>query len=473
MRNETTDRELAPVSALRVEWEVTSACDLACAHCSTRPHRAGRGEASLEEALERARLLVAAGARVVALSGGEPTLRPDLPALVETLACGGVVPTLLSHGQRLTLPLAQALGHAGLGHVQLSLDGLGATHDRIRRSPGAFRGVLRAAEALRASSVPFGFTTTLLGQNLTDLEALAELVCAEGAALWQVWLGLPRHRGAQWLSPREVPGLLGRLAALGPSCPPLVLGDNLGYQAAAEQLRPRDRLEATPQDPGDEPAGFGGCEAGRRVLWLRADGRVAPCPFLDEPVLGQLGRDPLEGISARGRRALEARRAALGGACGVCAHRETCGGGCHGAALWRGGRLENPYCARVARQSETGLGRRLARAAGGAVLAATLAAGCGAPSAPRAAPAAPEARGTLRTDASVRQSVGRPALQGDAGQAALPSVPPEEKRARPSAGAPVFPRPVPHCCMMHVLVPGCRCGGPSLPSPAPSPRSRP
>ena len=84
-----------------VEWELTRACDLSCAHCYQASSRPRAAELSTSEALEMARRLAELGCRSITLSGGEPTLRPDWSLIAARLSELSVGVQLFSNGQRM------------------------------------------------------------------------------------------------------------------------------------------------------------------------------------------------------------------------------------------------------------------------------------------------------------------------------------------------------------------------------------
>ena len=167
-----------------VEWAITSRCDLCCRHCYSGAVR--DRELGTARALDLADRLRAGGVRAVTLSGGEPTLRRDWPLVVERLARAGVVTRMISNGQSFRPETARGARDAGLQFVWFSLDGLEATHDDVRRSPGAFGRVMAAARAARDVGLPFGFMITVLRFNRRELHYMSRLEEVRAAARWQV-----------------------------------------------------------------------------------------------------------------------------------------------------------------------------------------------------------------------------------------------------------------------------------------------
>jgi uncharacterized radical SAM superfamily Fe-S cluster-containing enzyme len=136
--------------------EVTRRCNLACPVCFAESSPAGAGSDPPAGSLERSmiRLYDAVGAVNLQLSGGEPTVRDDLPALVGAArALGFTFVQLNTNGLRLaTEPgYAESLREAGLASVFLQFDGTSdATYRSLRGRPlltEKLRAIERCAEA--------------------------------------------------------------------------------------------------------------------------------------------------------------------------------------------------------------------------------------------------------------------------------------------------------------------------------------
>ena len=127
--------------------EVTQRCDLGCPVCFASSNRTAPPDPSLPELTARlTRLRQDAGACNLQLSGGEPTLRTDLPDMVAAArAAGFVLLQVNTNGLRLAREAgyAESLAQAGLDSVFLQFDGSDA-------SCAALRGRPLLAEKLRA-----------------------------------------------------------------------------------------------------------------------------------------------------------------------------------------------------------------------------------------------------------------------------------------------------------------------------------
>ncbi len=117
----------APVYA---HYGVTHRCNMRCRMCAVWKSGNAAAELTVEEAGRLARNLWAAGVRSVALGGGEPSVRRDLPELVAAFAGLGMDVRLLTNGVRVSRELIGELVLAGLRHVSVSLDSLDPAKER-------------------------------------------------------------------------------------------------------------------------------------------------------------------------------------------------------------------------------------------------------------------------------------------------------------------------------------------------------
>jgi len=139
----------APVTRIRdAKFKVTARCNLRCSFCRFWRTQAAE-EIGTEEALRVIDDLAALDCRKLHFSGGEPTLRPDLPLLVERAAGRGMRTALTTNGTLLDEESAMALVSAGLYSATLSLDSAAPeAHDRLRGVKGAHKRALRGLRVL-------------------------------------------------------------------------------------------------------------------------------------------------------------------------------------------------------------------------------------------------------------------------------------------------------------------------------------
>lgn len=334
-----------PVS---VVWEITLACDLACQHCGSRAGRRRRDELTTAEALDLVDQIAELGARSVGLIGGEAYLRKDWLQIVAAVRAHGMECDLQTGGRNLSEEkVAQAVA-AGLTGVGVSLDGIGATHDRLRGVIGSFEMALAAMRRVRAHGLQVGVNTQINRETLHQLPELMDIVIDAGANNWQLAITTAMGNAADHpemlLQPYdmlEVLPLLARLAEEGRERGLFIQpASNIGYFGPHES-----RL----RNVVNEEIHFHGCNAGDTVMGIEADGTIKSCPGLPSPyaggnIRGRRLRDIWENadpIAFNRRRTIDD----LWGYCRGCYYAETCMAGCTWTAHALMGRAgNNPMC---------------------------------------------------------------------------------------------------------------------------------
>ena len=168
--------------------ELTHRCPLQCPYCSN-PLALVRADRELATE-EWKRVFVEAdelGVLQIHLSGGEPTLRPDLPELVAHAAGLGLYTNLITSGVLLDRARLGALADAGLDHVQLSVQDAEETNaNRIGGHRNGHARKLALAEDVAALGLPLTLNAVVHRQNLDRLGAIVDLALALGAKRLEV-----------------------------------------------------------------------------------------------------------------------------------------------------------------------------------------------------------------------------------------------------------------------------------------------
>jgi len=201
--------ETEPGLPIGILAELTHRCTLQCAYCSNPLEllKADRelGTAEWISIFEQAADL---GILQVHLSGGEPTLRRDLPDLVAALARRGVYSNLITAGVGVDGPTVERLAAAGLDHVQLSFQGARSeTTELIGRLRGAHERKLAAARAVREAGLPLTVNAPIHRRNIDEVELFIELALDLGAERLEIanvqYYGWALLNRAALMPPRE------------------------------------------------------------------------------------------------------------------------------------------------------------------------------------------------------------------------------------------------------------------------------
>ena len=158
------DLTVDPDHACLAVVEVTTDCNLSCSYCFAGSSPGGEHRST--EAIEALLDTVAdAGGRPIQFSGGEPTVRDDLPDLVERARTRGIDHVEVNtNGIRLATEegYAAALDEAGVTAIYLQFDGLTSeTYEQIREAD-LLEEKHTAIEACRAAGMPVVLVPTVV-----------------------------------------------------------------------------------------------------------------------------------------------------------------------------------------------------------------------------------------------------------------------------------------------------------------------
>jgi pyruvate-formate lyase-activating enzyme len=201
LRDEVCHDRVTPVSttpsAARATLQVFTDCDNACVFCA----QAGLAQTPASSDDLRARLqALRATHDEVTLTGGEPTLHPELPALVRAArAIGFTRVGVQTHGRRLREnALTRALVEAGLTDAHFSLHGgTPAVHDHHTGVAGSFLESVAGAGSARGAGVTVVVTTVLTRSNFRSLGEMPAWLVSRGFAAWRLLLPVSAGRATE------------------------------------------------------------------------------------------------------------------------------------------------------------------------------------------------------------------------------------------------------------------------------------
>lgn len=350
-------------------WEVTLKCNLACQHCGSRAGNARQSELSTAEAFELVRQLADVGITEVTLIGGEAFLRPDWLEIIAAIHDAGMTPTMATGGFGISLATAQKMKDAGLAQVSVSVDGLEASHDRLRGRKGSHRQCFEAMRNFREVGLPFGINTQVNRDSIVELPALYDSICGAGARGWQYTLTVPMGNATEWpehiLQPCElldVYPVLARVTNRALAEGMVVMpGNDIGYFGPYEELLRHSHIELG--------CWWQGCCAGAAGIGIEANGNIKGCSSLpsDAYVGGNIRERPLKELLQTPQLTSNLAGgtpegvAHLWGHCATCEWAALCRAGCMWTAhVFFGRPGNNPHChSRALRLAEQGLRERV------------------------------------------------------------------------------------------------------------------
>ena len=192
---------------LRELWfHLTNRCNLSCRHCLFGSSPGDALELPAERVLEAARQASDLGCRVVALTGGEPFVHPDLPSIIEgLLALPETHVVILTNGLIARHVLESHPWDRDRLHLQISLDGLEQGHDAIR-GHGTFQRTVLELQRLGQNGTPFTLSVCPTRRNLDEIVPLVDLAADVGAANLHFMWYFVRGRGLpeEFVEPAEL-----------------------------------------------------------------------------------------------------------------------------------------------------------------------------------------------------------------------------------------------------------------------------
>lgn len=327
-------------------WEVTEACNLRCRHCHATSSVAGPDELTTGEGYAMLGQLASMKRfRMLAYSGGEPLVRPDIERLLARSKKLGLVNVIATNGTLIDNSRARELKRLGVKGIAVSFDSTDSSiHNHIRRNTTAFERALRGIEACRAAGMVIQINFTAMQENIATLPDVIRFCHDIRADIMLCYQLVPMGRGSKIvdsvLSPEDNRSLVGTVKELQKDSMTII------EPVAAPQYWPHllGRDNGDPKPAAKGPA-FHGCAAGWGLIYVKPNGDVWPCPFV--PVSGGNVREKkLKDIWSRSEIfASLSDRKSLKGKCGECENREICGG-CRGKAYAATGDplAEDPTC---------------------------------------------------------------------------------------------------------------------------------
>lgn len=353
--HESEESSCAPRSAgswprlLQVTWEMTQARSSGAMRGATRAPRGTYGF-STAEAYHLIEQVADMQVPLLALTGGDPLLRPDLLPIVEFAARRSVrtsltlVPTPLLDAETIS-----ELKARGLMRIGFWLHGsTAALDDSYWRVRGCHRRTLEAIGLCHEVELPVQINTILARRNFHDVDPMIELLTRLDVALWNVFFLVPssREREVELLGAKEQEQVFAKLYAASSRVQfQIKTTEGQHYQRYVLQQQMREvRGRGAERDARNRiPKGV---NDGRGSVFINHAGEVLPSRFL--PLSGgNVTARPLSDVYGESELFVSLRdRSRLKGKCGRCKFRNVCGGSRARAYAMTGDLFaEEPCCA--------------------------------------------------------------------------------------------------------------------------------
>ena len=316
-------------------WEMTTDCNLSCIHCHTNGGKQYNNELSTEEGKKLIRELSQIKEfQMMAYTGGEPLVREDLFELLAFSKSLGFSNTLATNATLVDDTAAKKLKDNGVVIAAVSLDGIEAkTHDKIRAKKGAFEEALRGIRALHKQNILLHINITAMNYNIDEITRLLKLIDELQTGILLMYQLVPVGRGRKIenasldLSSNE---RLIKLISQAQKNSHAVIEPVAGPQYWAYLLKQKGISSGIMLKLAEKV--FHGCTAGRGFVYIKPDGSVWPCPFI-EVSCGNIREQSFQEIWHHSPvfQKLRNRETLLKDQCGDCQYIKLCGG-CRGRA---------------------------------------------------------------------------------------------------------------------------------------------
>jgi radical SAM protein with 4Fe4S-binding SPASM domain len=304
---------------IRMDLALTFNCQNNCIHCySGGPHQTE--ELKTEQWKKVIDRLSEIGIFILTFTGGEPTLRQDLPELLIYAQNKGMVTGLITNGRKLKQQgYVNILEQTGLDFVQITLEShLSQIHDKMTDTPGSWKETITGIRNAVNSQIYVTTNTTLSKHNADTFLDTIDFIKGLGVDAFgcnsTIYSGKAKEVKQDFtLSFEDLKNLLPKI------------------RVKAEQLNLKFLWYTPTQyckfDPVQNNLGVKACTAALINMCIGPNGNVYPCQSYFES-LGNILTDSWNKIWNHPTATKIRTHAYIEPKCKECAQLQICGGGC-------------------------------------------------------------------------------------------------------------------------------------------------
>lgn len=322
------------VTPLGVEIKLTDKCNSRCIHCIADCTSRGNSEIDASRLEFIAKEIKSAGVFYVGLTGGEPLLYPDFFKFVALLKQSGLRVGVTTNALLINDEIASMLKNYGIDLVRISLDGsCPEINDFFRGVRGHFEKVKNATRLLKEVGINPIILSVISKYNADDLENLINTAIVMGVPAINCYTLVPGGRGRELkkyiFSPEEYRDFLRKIIFLKEK-----------YMSKIKIITETPLMNILRHDSDHI------CLAGRAQLFIKEDGDVVPCPYMDDYILGNIFTDTIKKMWGGKKLSNLISRSRLDPCCKRCRYVDGCFGGCRAASYAKYNRLDikDPFC---------------------------------------------------------------------------------------------------------------------------------
>lgn len=312
-------RELGVIPAPNfIVWDCTRRCNLNCEHCGAKKEKYAT-ELTTQQVKDFIEQISLTKVKHFVVTGGEPLLRSDLLEIFAFAKKKGLKTGMATNGFFINENNCKDIV-AVFDSIQISLDGLQETHNKIRGNNEAFQRAINAVKLLHQNNcLQLTLSSVITPSNIHDLEQLGQLVRDLNIVIWKVssvmLIGNVEHNDDLYLNQQDFMKLLDFVRKNKKKLR-IEFGENLGYLGKKDkEIR---------NEPFFCPVGYLACCIG-------VDGNVRGCPEQpDTPyfIEGNILKDDFNQIWQNGFKKYRNKEFLQDEACKKCKFQNDCNGGC-------------------------------------------------------------------------------------------------------------------------------------------------
>jgi len=304
-------------------WECTWSCNLHCLHCGSDCKADSTvKDLPFDDFLKAILPLKKAYKKdsiTVAITGGEPLLRDDLPQCGLKLRENGFRWGIVTNGYGYTPEMHEKLLAAGMGAITVSLDGMEKNHNWLRANNQSFERAVRAISLISSSKrLNYDVVTCVNKKNINELEELKEFLILQNVKAWRLFTISPIGRAANnddlILNSNELKQLMDFIVKTRRDDNRIKVSFSCEAYLGEYELKARNS--------------YFFCRAGVQIASVLIDGSISACPNINRNFIqGNIYKDDFLDVWRNRFKVMRNRKWTKTGICKKCSAFKNCQGG--------------------------------------------------------------------------------------------------------------------------------------------------
>ncbi len=256
----------------RILWEITNKCNVSCKHCCSKATKDGlKNELGYKRLEEIATEIANAGFNQVYFTGGEPLLKEhfiDLLTYVRDIFNSVI---FVTNGLIIDKNIADSIAKTKVNYVCVSIDSISpCKHNKLRNFEGLYEKACETVKLLLQRGVPVRVSFTITNENYNELESAYDLAKSLNANALLISYFWP--------------------VGYGSIHPELTISNNTRQELEERLQLLKERVNVDKSTTeikhkrfgifGRTQIGLEDCPGGVDFLYITANGKVGPCPWV-------------------------------------------------------------------------------------------------------------------------------------------------------------------------------------------------